>query len=522
MSLVTISTVEASDPPALTASAEQLRAKATALTDEIARQRHALATMRDAWQGAAADAATARAEADLDRQQLTVTRLNTMATALASAGANLGALRTEILAMANQAAMLGAVVDDDGTVTPTAGSMLMTPALAGAYTTALKAMLTQFARIDAATAETLRQAGDPAAPPPAAPPPNIETLKPPEDATDTEVNQWWDRLTDEQRERLVTERPEWIGNLDGVPASYRDRANRNRLDDLAARPNLTADQRATLDAIDQAVNHPDGTPRTDRQLLVVDLDHGAPRVAVAIGDVEKADNVSVFVPGTGGVPYDKVNSGNDLPTYVQQAADLKRRTDEVLSRAKPGETSATIAWLGYDPPDNFAEAGLARYADAAAPDLASFVNGLDSSRDKDPNLTVIGHSYGSVVASEALQRGTAADNVIFTGSPGLETNPLQLYSDPTPEKLNLTEGHVFVQHADNDAVANLGRFGTTIVSDLPGFTDLSTNAENTPFGPTKAASGHSEYFNADTTALYNQAVVVAGVASDANWIREEK
>lgn len=520
MSLVTISTVEATDPSALSSAAERLRATAAVVTDEVARQRRSLETLRNAWQGAAAAAAIARAEADLTRHQEMVTRLTAMATALGSAGTNLGALRTQILATAHQAAILGAAVGDDGTVSPNPGSTLMTPTLAGAYTTTLKTMLAHFDRIDAATADALRGAADPSAPPPAPPP--IDTLAPPEGATDTEVDQWWDRLTEEQRRRLVAERPEWIGNLDGVPASYRDRANRNRLADLAARPDLTADQRATLDAIDQAVNHPDGTPRTDRQLLVVDFDNGAPRVAVAVGDVEKADNVSVFVPGTGGVPYDKLHSGNDLPTYVQQAADLKRRTDEVLSRAKPGETSATIAWLGYDPPDNIPEAGLARYADAAAPDLASFVNGLDSSRDTDPNLTVIGHSYGSLVASEALQRGTAADNVVFTGSPGLETSVGQYFSDPTPEKLNLSAGHVFVQHADDDPVANLRRYGATVVSDLPGFIDLSTNAESTPFGPTTSVSGHSEYFNVDTTALYNQAVVVAGVASDANWIREEK
>ncbi|MGE2734770.1 alpha/beta hydrolase [Mycolicibacterium vaccae] len=522
MSLVTISAVEAADPSALTAAAERMHTAAGVVTDEIAQQRRALETLRRGWQGAAAAAAIMQAEAALTRQQELATRLTSMASALSFAGTNLTALRTQILATAHQAVTLGAAVADDGTVTPAPDSRLMTPALAGAYTTVLKVLLAWYDRIDTATAEALRRAGDLSMSPTETPPPSIETLKPPAGATDTEINQWWDGLSEEQRQRLVTERPEWIGNLDGVPASHRDRANRNRLAGLAARPDLTADQRATLDAIDQAVNHPDGTPRADRQLLIVDLDNGAPRVAVAIGDVEKADNVSVFVPGTGGVPYDKVNSGNDLPTYVQQAADLKRRTDEVLSRTKPGDTSATIAWLGYDPPDNLAEAGLARYADAAAPDLASFVNGLDSSRDTDPHLTVIGHSYGSVVASEALQRGTAADNVIFTGSPGLETNPLQYFSDPTPEKLHLTPGHVFVQHADNDPVANLGRYNAAVISNLPGFIDLSTNAETTPFGPTAAAGGHSEYFNVDTTALYNQAVVVAGVASDPNWVREEK
>jgi hypothetical protein len=139
-----------------------------------------------------------------------------------------------------------------------------------------------------------------------------------------------------------------------------------------------------------------------------------------------SDNVSVYVPGTGGVPFDRPDSGNDLPTYVEQAEWLKGQAEAVRRLEDPNATVATVAWIGYEPPSNLAKAGLPGYADTAAPKRPSFINGLGSSRLKDPHLTVIGHSYGSVVTSEALQRGTAADDVIFTGSPGLETNPRSL------------------------------------------------------------------------------------------------
>jgi pimeloyl-ACP methyl ester carboxylesterase len=200
---------------------------------------------------------------------------------------------------------------------------------------------------------------------------------------------------------------------------------------------------------------------------------------------------------------------------------LQSQAESVARQKDPNATVATIAWLGYEPPSNLAKAGRPGHADDAAPHLASFVNGLDSSRDTDPNLTVIGHSYGSLVASEALQRGTAADNVLFMGSPGLETSAGEYFDDPTPEKFHLTEGHVFVEHAKDDYVADLRRYGNSVISGLPGFIDLSTDAESTPLGPTIASEGHSEYSLPDTTALYDQAVVVAGLGGDPNYVREE-
>ncbi|ONI77765.1 hypothetical protein ALI144C_30450 [Actinosynnema sp. ALI-1.44] len=40
---------------------------------------------------------------------------------------------------------------------------------------------------------------------------------------------WWDALSDMEKQRIIKEHPDWIGNLDGVPAAARDAANRARL-----------------------------------------------------------------------------------------------------------------------------------------------------------------------------------------------------------------------------------------------------------------------------------------------------
>ncbi|WP_233213539.1 alpha/beta hydrolase [Mycobacterium hubeiense] len=506
----------ASKPDRLTEASGRLATSIQSLQSQIATQQRGLADLAGGWQGTAASAALTRGEQNLKRQQELATKLGATQSALSSAGADLSALRTQIQSLAAQATALGGIVSDDGTVRSSGNGALMTPTLAAAYTTSLKSMLQQFDAVDRSAASQISQSfGGPAH---QAPAPNtekpIDELKPPEGATDTEVNQWWDSLSTEEQDRLIAERPEWIGNLDGVPGVARDAANRNRLNALRNDPNLTAEERGTLEQIDAALA---GEP--PRQLLVVDFDGEHPKVAVAIGNVDTADHVSVYVPGTGAVTYDKPGEGNDLPTYVQQAGWLKSETEAVLNEAnKPNETVATVAWLGYEPPSNVAQAGSPHYADDNAPELASFINGIDSARDTDPHLTVLGHSYGSLLASEALQRGTAADDVVFMGSPGLETNPWQFADNVSPSDLHLSEGHVFVEHAKNDAVANLGRYGAVIPSSLPGFTDLSTNAETTSLGPRNESTGHSEYSFVDTTALYNQAVVVAGLGQDERYV----
>ena len=530
---VTIPTVIASDPTALSDAATRMQSTIDQLDAAIGTQRNTLTDLAGAWKGTAADAAGARGNKNLQQQHALRNRLQSIHTALRFGGTNLAPLRQAIIDVADQAVSLGGAVSADGTVTSNGTGGLMTSTVAAAYTATLQSMLAQFDTVDQSTANAIWETtpldsplGTPDGELPADIPekPDIEDLKPPADATDTEVNQWWDDLSPEEQQRLISERPEWIGNLDGVPGTARDLANRNRLEKLRSDPNLTDEEKGTLAEIDRALSE------DDRQLLVLDFDGEHPKVAVALGNVDTADHVSVYVPGTGSVTYDKKDggedAGNDLPTYIDQARWLKNDAEQLLGENKinendPDETVATVVWLGYEPPSNVAQAGSAHYADDNAPVLASFINGLDSSRDTDPHLTVLGHSYGSTLTSEALQRGTAADDVVFMGSPGLETNPWQYFDDVTPGDLHLSEGHVYIEHAKNDPIANIPRFGGAMPSDLPGFIDLSTNTESTPLGPRDESTGHSKYSFINTTALYNQAVVVAGLGQNEKFVKVE-
>ncbi|HEX2283557.1 MAG TPA: WXG100 family type VII secretion target, partial [Mycobacterium sp.] len=129
---VTISVVAGSQPDGLTAAATRMQASIGSLEAQIASQRQTLVQLPAAWQGAAADAAMARAQKNLQHQQELRIRLQAMQSALKAGGAQLSSLRTEILNVAAQATSLGGIVGDDGTVSDAGVGGAMTAAVAGA------------------------------------------------------------------------------------------------------------------------------------------------------------------------------------------------------------------------------------------------------------------------------------------------------------------------------------------------------------------------------------------------------
>jgi uncharacterized protein YukE len=167
----TISLVSATRPEGLLDAAGRQAASIAALTSQIDVQQGAMSRLATGWEGSAATAAQARAEKDLARQRQLVARLEATSAALRSGGTNLTALRTQILTLMSQASALGGLVSDDGTVRPMGGNLLMTPTLAAAYTTTLKALLNQFDAVDRSTAQALNTAFGPM---PETPPPDFK------------------------------------------------------------------------------------------------------------------------------------------------------------------------------------------------------------------------------------------------------------------------------------------------------------------------------------------------------------
>ncbi|WP_091037733.1 alpha/beta hydrolase [Glycomyces harbinensis] len=257
-----------------------------------------------------------------------------------------------------------------------------------------------------------------------------------------QVNQWWDHLSDSERDALVEDHPGWVGPVDGIPTGPRDTANRSLLDreidgldaQIADKERLLAgtdpesdeyetlteavdglkDDRADLGRLHDRITDDDGGPAASSQtgqpfnLLGFDTEGGG-RAVIAIGDPDGADNVNTYVPGT----------GNSLGT----AGGLLSRAETMAfdaQRLGGGDDTATVMWLGYDTPDDLVQATDAAFAREGARDLESFTKGLRATADGDPaNLTVTGHSYGTtMVGTAAASEGLPADNLVMIASPG--------------------------------------------------------------------------------------------------------
>ncbi|ACQ81527.1 protein of unknown function DUF1023 [Beutenbergia cavernae DSM 12333] len=359
-----------------------------------------------------------------------------------------------------------------------------------------------------------------------------DLLAPPEEARPGDAAGWWAGLTDGERTRVLAEHPEWVGNLDGIPGGVRDEANRSLIDDYRAeleaeaarlREDLAdnvfgslftdADDRlaevegklAGLDAVEATL------ARGGRQLLVLDPHDGDQLLAaVAVGDVDAADHVAVFTPGL------DTTVGASLRGYDADMAALAQRAADEAERYGTGGTVATVAWLAYRAPqldgsvldvlgDERTSVASAQLAQRGGADLAEFLRGINASREHDPHLTALGHSYGSTTTGYALAEPTGVDDAAVFGSPGLGTSDAGYLAVP--------EGNLYRVEAKGDPVADLGRFGID-PSHLEGVRGLSAEeaALTGDDGCTlySESTGHSGYLDASSTSQHNLAAVVGG------------
>ncbi|HEX7353285.1 MAG TPA: alpha/beta hydrolase [Mycobacteriales bacterium] len=131
---------------------------------------------------------------------------------------------------------------------------------------------------------------------------------------------------------------------------------------------------------------------------------GDGRVAEVWGDVTAASRVLLFVPGT--------------TTSERRWASTARRGDALWSalREETGGDAALIAWLGAPEPPNLPEAALQHWAHTAAPELTAFARGLPLAHGS--RLTLVGHSYGAVVAGLAVHEGLRPDALVGVAPAG--------------------------------------------------------------------------------------------------------
>ena len=142
---------------------------------------------------------------------------------------------------------------------------------------------------------------------------------------------------------------------------------------------------------------------------------GDGRAAEVFGDLGTAARVVVLVPG---VDTTLADFDRGLGGVARRAPGVQGRT---LYRqlSKRDRNVAVISWLGYDPPEGIGLAAATEgRARAGAADLTAFVRDLLTQR---PGVTVtlIGHSYGSIVIGLAAPHLPEVTDVVTLGAPGI-------------------------------------------------------------------------------------------------------
>jgi len=335
----------------------------------------------------------------------------------------------------------------------------------------------------------------------------------------TDVADWWSGTDASARLRLVAAAPEVVGNLEGMPYTVRDEANRDFLADSvasvsaqladgsvgrAATEQLQA-QLHMLQQVQDAVSTGDsGLPRT---LISLDISDGG-RAVIAVGDLSTADYVSFLVPGM----FYSVDS--ELASWAGAADQLAADQAAWLARLTPAQhagdtqTVATVAWIGYQTPTmvNVASLDLAREGRDA---LTGSLRGLDAVRGSSgaaaPYLSVLAHSYGATAALLALQENdVTVDALAMVGSPG---SPAENVGE-----LKVRDGNVWVADAALDPVASTGVFGSQPLSAAYGAHHFGVDGAVDPMtGSALAASvGHVDYFTAGSESFRNMALIGIG------------
>jgi hypothetical protein len=228
----------------------------------------------------------------------------------------------------------------------------------------------------------------------------------------------------------------------------------------------------------------------DRDLLDFDP-RGNGRAVEVIGDLAAADRIAVVVPG----------SHTTLDTFDRNRGPGggARALVEQIGTVDPDTRMAVVAWLGYDTPQGVGPDGITDgLARAGADALRATVTTLREV-NPDASISLLCHSYGSVVCAYAAADLPIAD-IAFYGSPGVGASTVDDLA---------TSARVWAGRAADDWI----RFVPSVRLAGIGFGTDPTAPE---FGARPFAAGdgsHGDYHLRGSESLYNLALIALGVGA---------
>jgi pimeloyl-ACP methyl ester carboxylesterase len=237
------------------------------------------------------------------------------------------------------------------------------------------------------------------------------------------------------------------------------------------------------------------------------------------GDLQTATHIVVMVPGM----------TNELSNVDR---DFRDRSDalynELLARAQPGEHIAVIMWLGYSNPQVL-QLGAAMGSQMARDGAVTLNDDLRALRATGSlaEITVVAHSYGTILAGEAMDRGLPVDRLIVVGSPGMNAKDraslgspdVDLYASSVGEHPSAIPGVIRRLGTMFSLVNPAGAILTDVATGKDWAASTSrvgahgTDPAEPGFGSTTFPSdgqGHSAYFAPRSLAIANLALISLG------------
>ncbi|MGW1022158.1 alpha/beta hydrolase [Streptomyces sp. NPDC002577] len=316
------------------------------------------------------------------------------------------------------------------------------------------------------------------------------------DSSPQRIARFFASLSAHQRTALAHRYPLAVGNMNGAPVKLRYRANRIALDQARK-----VERKRTHDRRLSAAGHHDAglrmhrlelLMRPGRKILAFDP-LGGGRVAEVIGNLDKAERVSVVVPGVDTNLLTFQRSGDR--TYSAPVG-MARALYRAERSARHGSPTAVIAWADYTAPAGLGmEAATAMRAENGAVRLNALVRALPGRS----TVALYCHSYGSVVCGVAARDlPDRVTDIAVAGSPGMRADNASKLGTHA-RVWAMRDGDDWIQDVPYMEVGGLGH-GADPVSAAFGARVLSA----------RGATGHAGYFEPGTQSLANFADIGIG------------
>ncbi len=328
------------------------------------------------------------------------------------------------------------------------------------------------------------------------------------DASPHRVARFFAALTAEQRTALADRYPLVVGNLNGVPVTLRYHANRRALTEArAVEGKRVHDVRLSPDGRAEALRRMDrfrSMLAGGRHILAFDPS-GKGRAAEVFGDLDRAERISVVVPG---VDTNLLTLERPAPKVNAAPVGMAKSLYAAERAARPGTRTAVIAWADYTAPAGIGvDAALGNLAERGAVRLKSLVDALPGGSP----VSLFCHSYGSVLCGVAAHELPArVTDIAVAGSPGMRVERAAQLR--TGARVWATRDHGdWIEDVPNLEFGGLGHGADPV--------EPSFGARVVAAGD---AVGHSGYFEPGTESLDNFAAIGVGAYGSVSCVASDR